>query len=81
MSYRFGNFSRGYALMEFILEDHKNTLKEAAKEFRIAETTARADIYRAGQDAMDGLCREPDKVKGMFIKTMRQLRNNSGKKA
>ena len=54
MSYRgAGNFGRGYALIEFILEKPHHTLRLAAKEFRISETTARNDIYRVGLDAKD----------------------------
>ena len=58
MSYRgAGNFGRGYAICEFILEG--NTLREATKEFRISETTARNDIYRVGLDAKAGYCKNP----------------------
>ena len=71
-----GNFGRGYAIIEYLLEDEKNTLKGAAKEFRIAITTARCDMDRVCRDAADGKCKNPEKTLLMFIKAKKQLKAN-----
>lgn len=80
MAYRgAGNFSRGYALMEFILAEPHHTLKLAAKEFKISEPTARNDIYRVGLDAKQGLCRNPEKAWKMFKATLKKLKQNQAR--
>ena len=66
MAYRHGNFSRGYDIATYLLEGEKlgerHTLRGAAKEFRISETTARADFFQVYYDASDGMCPDPEKT-------------------
>lgn len=45
------NFSRGYAIMEFILEGDGHSIAEATKEFKLSKSTIQADLNYLGQEA------------------------------
>ena len=72
----YGNFGRGYSLIEYILEK-KCTLSQASKEFRISTETARVDINRVGEDAFYSDRKDADKLKKMYIAVKKQLSANS----
>ena len=38
------NFSRGYAIMDFILEGDGHSIAEATKEFKLSRSTIEADL-------------------------------------
>ena len=81
MSHRsLGNFGRGYAIIEYLLEDENHTLKSASEEFRIAITTARSDMERVCRDAVDGKCKNPEQTLKMFIRAKKRLKSNQKKK-
>lgn len=73
MSYRHGNFSRGYDIVQYLLEDKSHTLIGAAKELGISKETARADFYTVYFNAQIGMCHEPSKTLKMFAKAYAQL--------
>ena len=73
---RSSNFSRGLAIMDFILEGNGHSIKEATEEFKISRSTIEADLNYLGQEVFYGICNNQKNLQKKYIdmrKTLKKL--------
>lgn len=67
------NFSRGYAIMDFILEGDGHSIAEATKEFKLSRSTIEADLNYVGQEAFYGNRKNPEQLREKYVKMRKTL--------
>lgn len=67
------NFSRGYAIMDFILEGNGHSIAEATKEFKLSRSTIEADLNYVGQEAFYGNRQNAKELQKKYIKMRKTL--------
>lgn len=70
---RSSNFSRGLAIMNYILEDDGHSILEASNEFKISRSTVEADLNYVGQEVFYGNQKNAEELQTKYKKMRKTL--------
>lgn len=67
------NLSRALSVADYILEDNGHSVKEAAKEFRVCETTILRDLNFLGEMSQCNYIQNYDEIRKKYIAVRKKL--------
>lgn len=73
-------FNRAAEIVDYLLEDDKRTIKDAAVEFGVAKSTVERDITIFATEAFMGHRSNEKDLKRKYIKVKKHLNANIGRK-